>query len=242
MPTWSQIWPKNENEKSAIATVPKRDGFLAWCICISAFLSNAVIIGIDCSFGESIGSIMRNFNASSGDAAWIGSLHSSMQFFAAFAASPLVKYYGFGPIILFGIFVAFISFGIALFSHNLICLVVSYGVLAGMGLGLAYNPANIVCAFYFEKYRPLAVALANSGSGFGTIIMAYVLNWINARSGWKGSVLICAIVTPLISSLAVFVWVIPMNNKKEENMSATKSPGALSYQDITPSLVRLNII
>ena len=104
MPIWPQIWPKDNEDKTQLLPrlTPKQDGFIACFICLSAFLSNAVIIGIDCSFGESIGSIKRDFNVNSGDAAWIGSLHSSIQFYAAYAASFLVKYFGFGPTILNG--------------------------------------------------------------------------------------------------------------------------------------------
>lgn len=216
MPTWPQIWPNSNEEKTRLSFTPKQDGFIAWCICLSAFLSNAVIIGIDCSFGESIGSIRRDFNVNSGDAAWIGSIHSSIQFYAAFAASFLVKFLGFGPTILFGTLLGFISFGAALFSPNLISLVASYGIVSGLGLGLAYNPANVICAFYFKKYRPLAVALANAGSGFGIIIIAYFLNLMNKNYDWKGSVLLCTMVTPLISLLGSIVWLFPMQNEKED--------------------------
>ena len=127
----------------------QKDGWLAWVVCFSAFLSNAVITGIDSSFGETIASIMNHFNATEGDVAWIGSVHSSAQYFAAFVASPLSNQFGFGPVTLFGTLVSTISFGIALTSTNLTSLIVTYGLLGGTGLGLLYTPANIVCTFHF---------------------------------------------------------------------------------------------
>ena len=142
----------------------RKDGCLAWVVCLCAFLTNAVITGIDSSFGETLGSIMKDFNATAGDVSWIGSVHSSAQYFGAFVASPLANNFGFGKVTLTGAFVASVSFAIALGSSSMYSLICIYGLFGGIGLGLAYTPANIVCTFYFEKKQAIAIAVANSGS------------------------------------------------------------------------------
>ena len=187
----------------------QKDGYLAWIICFAAFLTNAVITGIDSSFGETIGSIMKDFNVTQGEVAWIGSIHSSAQYFAAFVASPLSNHFGFGATTLAGTVIATISFGIAYTSATVPSLITTYGLLGGLGLGLAYTPANIVCTFYFEKKQAIAIALANSGSGIGIVAIALVLNIINAKYGWNGSVLMCTIIAPLTGFLALVVWIFP---------------------------------
>ena len=195
-----------------------RDGSLAWFVCLAAFLANAVIIRIDTSFGEIIGPIMHTYNVTEGDAAWIGSVHSSAQYLGAFAASPLTNRFGFGPITFVGACAASIAFGAALICSNIPSLTASYGLFAGFAFGLAYTPANIVCTFYFNKKLPLALSLANSGNGFGTVVMAYIFNTTNDIYGFKGTTLLCMFISPLIGLLALLVKLIPIpNNTKDLN-------------------------
>ena len=189
----------------------KKDGCLSWVVCLTAFLTNAVITGIDSSFGETIGSIISNFNSTEGEVTWIGSVHSSTQYYAAFAASPLANYFGFGPVTLVGALLATLSFGLAATSSNISTLIATYGLFGGIGLGLAYTPANIVCAFHFEKKRALAISLSNSGSGMGIVVIAFFLNIINSKYGWKGSVLLCTSIAPITLFLALVVWLIPID-------------------------------
>ena len=63
------------------------DGILSWIICLSALIANAIVVGIDSSFGESLGSIMKDFNSTESNVAWIGSVHSSTQYFYASLSS-----------------------------------------------------------------------------------------------------------------------------------------------------------
>ena len=137
--------------KNIAETHFQKDGYLAWVVCLAAFLTNVVITGIDSSFGETIGSIQKDFNATEGEVAWIGSIHSSAQYFAAFAASPLANHFGFAPVTVAGTVISIISLGIALTSPNIPSLTATYGLLGGIGLGLSYTPANVVCAFHFDK-------------------------------------------------------------------------------------------
>jgi MFS family permease len=216
----------------------RKDGCLAWVVCLAAFLTNAVALGIDLSFGETIGCLVRDFNATEGDVAWIGSLHSGAQFFSGFAASPLTNYLGLGPVVAIGAFVATSSFGIALFCPDIPCLAATYGVLAGLGCGLAYTPANIVCTLYFEKKRVIAVALSASGGGFGIVIMSYCINIVNAKYSWKGSILLCMIVTSLISFLALILWIFPIPKKEQ----STDSKNVVRRKELKRFKVSLTIL
>ena len=225
------------NEK-IMDTHLSKDGCLAWVVCFSAFLTNAVITGIDSSFGETIGSIMNDFNVTEGDVAWIGSVHSSAQYFAAFAASPLAKTFGFGPVTLVGALAASISFGIAVASSNVPSLVCSYGLFGGIGLGLAYTPANVVCTFHFEKKQALAVALANSGSGVGIVIIAFFLNIINANYGWKGTIVLCTSIAPLTCFLALVVWLFPIQDKTKDNLPQEKAEAKSIMNSVVSLLMK----
>ena len=191
-------------------------GCLSWVVCLVAFLADFVILGIDHNFGAIIGSLVNDFNSTEGDIAWIGSVHSSAMWIAAFTALPLANYFEFGLILLLGTFVATISFGIALLSSSPPWHVVTCGIFAGIGLGLTYTPANVVCPFYFEKKRTLSLVLSNSGRGVGILSMAYVLNLSMGSCRWKGYIYLCTSVPPLVFFLGLMVWIFPSKKEHKE--------------------------
>ena len=186
-----------------------KDGCIAWLVCCSAILSNAMIIGIDSGFGEIIGSIMKDFDEEEGRVEWIGAIHSSVSYVGAFAGSFLVKRYGFALVTFIGGLVGTLSFATAYFCPNVECLVSTYGILSGAGLGLVFFSANIVCSFYFEESRIMALTLANSGTGIGIACNSFLLKIVNSRYGWKGSILFCMAIIPLTWFLALLVWQFP---------------------------------
>lgn len=52
---------------------------------------------------------------------------------------------------------------------------VAQGVLGGIACGLIYSPAVSVVGHYFHRRRPLAIAVASSGSSLGGIIFPIIL-------------------------------------------------------------------
>ena len=82
-------------DKSAPPSWLKQDGILAWANCFSAFITLALCSGIDYSFGEAIGDIMKELDVTASTAAWVASVHSPMMFVSAFMCSVLAKRFGF---------------------------------------------------------------------------------------------------------------------------------------------------
>ena len=63
----------------------------------------------------------------------------------------------FGPRLtcIFGAVISAVSIFISTFSVNVYMLMVFYGVLGGLGLGLMYVPAVTAVGYWFEKKRSL---------------------------------------------------------------------------------------
>lgn len=80
-------------------------------------------------------------------------------------------------------------------------LMLTYGVLGGIGFGMIYLPAVVAVGYYFEKKRSLATGIAVCGSGFGTFAFAPLATMLLENFGWKGANLILA---GLILNCAVF--------------------------------------
>ena len=64
------------------------------------------------------------------------------------------------------------SFSLSVLSPNIPVMMLTYGLLGGLGLGLIYLPAIVSVSIYFEKKRAFATGIAVCGSGLGTFIFA----------------------------------------------------------------------
>ena len=93
------------------------------------------------------------------------------------------------------------AFVLSTFSVNVNMLMLTYGVLGGIGFGMIYLPAVVAVGYYFEKKRSLATGIAVCGSGFGTFAFAPLATMLLENFGWKGANLILA---GLILNCAVF--------------------------------------
>lgn len=191
------------------------DGILSWIICLSALTANAIVVGIDCSFGEILGSIMMDFNSTESNVAWIGSVHSSTQYFSASLSSLLAKKYGFGPIIVAGILISSTFFALSATAYNVSKLTIYYGFLGGLGIGLIYSAGHIICSFHFVKRRSMATGIAICGSGIGVVLVSYGANIIDKWCGWQGYVVFCALICPLCGFLACLAILLPEKYEKE---------------------------
>ena len=205
----------------------KKDGSLAWIICGCAFISNAIIYGMDSSFGEMVESIAEDFDSTLDNVAWIGSVHSSTQYFAAFISSIAATIFGFGKIIATGVLMSTMGLCLSLLTNSVSTLVVTYGILGGVGLGLILAPGSIICSFHFKKRRSLATGIAICGSGVGIVFVSELLNLINKGHGWKGCMTFCACLCPLNCLLATITLLLPEEGQAHDisvdNSSQTQS-------------------
>ena len=192
----------------------KKDGALSWFVCFCAFLGNASVAGIDQSFGEAFESILIHFNSSESNVAWVGSTHTSSQFFAASISSIVAQRIGFAPVIIIGIFLSSVFFLISTTSINVSTLALYYGIFAGFGMGLMHTPNHIMCSYHFIKKRSLATGIAMCGSGFGILLVSEAMNFINARYGWRGCVIACACIGPLNGLMAIMAYVLPVDREE----------------------------
>lgn len=193
----------------------EKDGLISWIICLCAFITMAIIEGIDSSFGESLGLIMKDFNSTESNVAWIGSVHSSSNFFFASLSSLLANQYGFGTVIVVGILISSTFFAICTTAYSVSELIIYYGFLSGMGTGLIWTPSAIICSFHFVKRRSLATGIAICGGGVGSILLPLGANIINRSYGLQGYFVFCALMCPFCGLLAFLVVLFPEKYDEE---------------------------
>lgn len=97
---------------------------------------------------------------------------------------------------------ASVAFVLSTFTTSVNMLMLTYGVMGGVGFGMIYLPAVVCVGYYFEKKRSLATGIAVCGSGFGTFVFAPLATFLlESLGGWRGANLVLA---GLILSCALF--------------------------------------
>ncbi|XP_049869471.1 monocarboxylate transporter 3-like [Pectinophora gossypiella] len=168
------------------------DGGWGWVVVAASFLIATVADGLAFSYGLMHEKFVVFFKTSEAKTSLIGSLFISVPLIAGPIMSALVDRYGCKYMTIVGGVASTIGFVAAAFSNSVEVLCVTYGLMAGLGMGLLYVTAVVSIAYWFEKRRNLAVGLGSCGVGFGTFIYSPITSSLLDYYGWRGTLLMLA--------------------------------------------------
>lgn len=160
-----------------------------------------IVDGIAYTFGLFLGEFVNYFGESKGTVAWVGSLLCGTYLLAGPLVSALSNKFGCRVVCIAGSLLASFAFVLSIFSTSVTMLMLTYGVMGGLGFGMIYLPAVVAVGYYFETKRSLATGIAVCGSGVGTFAFAPLANYLLKMFDWKNANLILA---GLILNCAVF--------------------------------------
>ncbi|XP_014675168.1 PREDICTED: monocarboxylate transporter 4-like [Priapulus caudatus] len=76
------------------------------------------------------------------------------------------------------------------FAQSVYHIIISFGLVAGIGFGMVFTPCMVMAGTYFNRWRYLSTAVACSGAGFGTLAFSFIYSNLTEAYGWRGSMLI----------------------------------------------------
>jgi len=196
---------------------PPPDGGWGWAIVGASFLCNMVLDGIGYSFGILLEPLMEHYKAGKGIISMVGSILAGVIMLVGPISSYLVGKYGPRKTCIAGALVSAVSIFISTYSVNVYMLMVFYGVLGGLGLGLMYVPAVTAVGYWFEKKRSLVTGISTCGSGFGTIVFAPVVTALEGKMGWQWCNRIVACFCLACTLLGATMKPVPRNKKDDED-------------------------
>merc|ERR1719239_667701 len=165
---------------------PPPDGGWGWIIVAASFLCNMVLDGIGYSFGIFVKPLEAHFEgAGKGKISLVGSILAGFIMLVGPISSAMVNKFGPRKTCIAGAVVSAAAIFVSTFSPNVYMLMISYGILGGLGLGLMYVPAVTAVGYWFEKKRSLVTGISTCGSGFGTIVFAPVVTHLLEWSNWQ---------------------------------------------------------
>ncbi|XP_072743081.1 uncharacterized protein [Anoplolepis gracilipes] len=180
-------------EKETRRKKPKiPDGGWGWVVVLASLIISMIADGVSFSFGLLYIEFLHEFGASKSKTAWIGSLFMAVPLLSGPIMSALVDRYGCRNMTIIGGMISGLGFILSIFSNTIEVMYLTFGVIAGLGLGLCYVTAVVSIAFWFDKKRTLAVGLGACGTGIGTFVYAPMTTYFIAEYGWRGACLLLA--------------------------------------------------
>ncbi|XP_036331021.1 uncharacterized protein LOC118742785 [Rhagoletis pomonella] len=168
------------------------DGGYGWVVVFASLVVSLIADGLSFSFGLINSELLDYFGESPSKTAWISSLFFSVPLLMGPIWSNLVDNYGCRKMTIFGGLLSAFGFGLSSLCNSVEMLMLTFGIVSGLGLGIGYVTAVVSIAFWFDKKRTFATGIGASGTGIGTFLYAPLTQWLIDNYGWRGATLILA--------------------------------------------------
>ncbi|KOX77337.1 Monocarboxylate transporter 12 [Melipona quadrifasciata] len=168
------------------------DGGWGWVVVLASLVISMIADGVSFSFGLLYIEFLHEFGASKSKTAWIGSLFMAVPLLSGPIMSALVDRYGCRSMTIIGGLISGTGFVLSSFGNSIEVMYLTFGVIAGLGLGLCYVTAVVSIAYWFDKKRNLAVGLGACGTGIGTFVYAPMTTYFIEEYSWRGTCLLLA--------------------------------------------------
>ncbi|KAF9343794.1 hypothetical protein BGX26_005196, partial [Mortierella sp. AD094] len=175
-------------------------GLRAWLVVIGSFLIHCYCFApTEYIFGIFELKYLELYPSSShGSIAFIGTLGSSMTYFAGFVSGVYADKVGYRTTALLGTCLMALALILASFADQIWQLYLSQGVLLGIGASLVYYPAIGAPSHWFDAKRGLALGLAVSGTGFGGLGLAPATQAMMDAIGVKWTLRVLALICVVV--------------------------------------------
>lgn len=191
--------------------VPREDtpeppnGGYGWVVVVGSFFVHVFVLGNVYSFGVLYPVLIKDFHASYGTIAWIGSIAFGVMAGIASFTGQWADKFGNSPVAFAGGIIISLAYFLASISTELWHLFVTLGLLAGVGYSLGFVSGVSVVSQWFTTRRGLAVGLAVSGSGLGQFAVALTTGYLIDGFGWRGALQFLALINVVGISLSALL-------------------------------------
>lgn len=161
--------------------------YYGWVVALCCFVAAAVMFGMTYSFSVFFDPLSSSFAVSAPRV----SLVFGVQTFAIYVGAALLG----GALDRFGprrtLLAGALSLGVGLYgtalSDSYPTLLLTYGLVTGVGMGCLYLVAYAVVPHWFHRRRGAATGLASAGLGVGMLVIAPTSAELIARYGWRAT-------------------------------------------------------
>jgi len=189
----------------------REDGAFAWFVTFAAFMAYAtcggVVVG---SSGILFSVFLQEFQVDRSATALMSALTTMTEYGGGVVAGYLTNRLGCRLVVVLGSICAGLAFIISSFSLSMTLIYVTQGFFKGLGAILLQQPLFVIVSKYHVKRLMLAMSIVTCGYGFGTSIVAIVLQMLINSYGWRWATRILGCVFFAMGSLTAMAFV-PMD-------------------------------
>uniref|UniRef100_T1J4N9 Major facilitator superfamily (MFS) profile domain-containing protein n=1 Tax=Strigamia maritima TaxID=126957 RepID=T1J4N9_STRMM len=168
----------------------------------------------------------NEFEESKSFTAIVGSITYGTYYSAAPLASFLIQRYDIRWTTILGAILSTSCYILNAFATSIFYLILTHGLLLGIGLCLISNASIISLGMYFKRYAHVVTGISLAGTGVGVFIFAVFIPYLLDKYGWRGSMFIMAAVTlqSCITGSVLFSLKLPNRCKNETEMELFDNP------------------
>ncbi len=181
--------------------------YYGWIVIAVAFVTMGIAVNMRSAFSIYYVAMLEDFSWSRGVTALAFSL--SMAAYMVFVPFCGILMDRFGPwvIMALGFLVLAVVMGFSAFISQLWHFYLLQGILVGLGSGvLTYTGHSLFLPHWFVRRRGLAIGIAFSGAGIGSIILLPFAQYLNTTLGWRTSYLILGLITAAVLIPLNAIW------------------------------------
>ncbi|XP_055347939.1 monocarboxylate transporter 13-like [Paramacrobiotus metropolitanus] len=170
------------------------DSGRAWLVLAAGFLTNVLVFGVELNFNVFMRPLLEEFPAhDASDVAWIGAISYGVMFLIGPLASLLISRVGTMYAVIISGVLSCLGFLSSRFATDVYYLYISYGLLVGSGMGIAFLSSFAILGDYFKQYIRLASIVVAVGGGVGLFLFTKLFqHFVEDYLGWRDAMLITA--------------------------------------------------
>ncbi|KAK7122602.1 hypothetical protein R3I94_019649 [Phoxinus phoxinus] len=214
----------SKSDKNHPATCDAPDGGWGWVVLVATILVLALTLAFPACIGIFYLDLQDEFEASNSETSWVPSIMTSVLHAGGPLCSVLVERFGCRATVMFGGVLSGLGMAASSFSHSIVDLYITAGVITGLGFCLSFQPAVTILGHYFVRRRPFANAMSSTGTALGLCVLPFLGDYLQSKLGWRGSFLVLgAVLLNCCVCGAVMRPLRPRKPKKSEVMSNSPS-------------------
>lgn len=184
---------------------PPDGGLRAWLQVLAALLINCMCWGYPASFGVFQLYYVETLGLPAAQVSWVGSTQVLLTMAICTVSGRLTDAGYTRHCVISGCLLAVTGTFMVSLAREYWQIFLAQGVCTGLGLGLTFMPSITTASSYFKKNRAFALAIAATGTSFGSLVFPSIVQYLIPQVGFPWAVRCAAFAAMVVCIVAILL-------------------------------------